>query len=98
MLNLYSYCLYLKKQSLPLIKQVDYYSTVYGELTREIGASALKKHLSKSIFAVVIGSNDLFGYFESSELRKKSTPQQYVDSMIFSLKLQLQVTHNSTLC
>jgi hypothetical protein len=78
---------------------VDYYSTVvYGELTREIGASALQKHLSKSIFGLVIGSNDLFGYFESSELHKKSTPQQYVDSMIFSLKLQLQVTHNSTLC
>lgn len=78
------------RQSLPLTKQVNYYTNVYEELTREVGASALQKHLSKSIFAVVIGSNDLFGYFESSELRKKNTPQQYVDSMLFSLKLQLQ--------
>lgn len=64
---------------------------------REVrGAAGLQKHLSKSIFVVVIGSNDIFGYFESSDLRKKSTPQQYVDSMAFSLKVQLQVTHNIT--
>ncbi|CAK8538826.1 unnamed protein product [Lathyrus sativus] len=78
------------RQSLPLGKQVEHYSNVYEELTRQVGASALQKHLSKSIFVVVIGSNDIFGYFESSELRKKNTPQQYVDSMVFSLKLQLQ--------
>ncbi|WVY91283.1 hypothetical protein V8G54_036797 [Vigna mungo] len=78
------------RQSIPLRKQVDYYSIVQEEMTREIGAAAIQKHLSNSIFVVVIGSNDLFGYFESSDLRKKTTPQQYVDSMLLSLKLQLQ--------
>ncbi|TKY57309.1 GDSL esterase/lipase [Spatholobus suberectus] len=78
------------RQSIPLTKQVDYYSIVHEEMTREVGAAGLQKHLSKSIFVVVIGSNDIFGYFESSDLRKKSTPQQYVDSMAFSLKAQLQ--------
>ncbi|KAL9316660.1 hypothetical protein ACSQ67_017661 [Phaseolus vulgaris] len=78
------------RQSIPLTKQVDYYSIVHEEMTREKGADGLQKHLSKSVFVVVIGSNDLFAYFESSDLRKKSTPHQYVDSMAFSLKLQLQ--------
>ncbi|RZB67064.1 GDSL esterase/lipase At5g55050-like isoform X2 [Glycine soja] len=79
------------RQSIPLRKQMDYYSIVHEEMTREVGGAAgLQKHLSKSIFVVVIGSNDIFGYFESSDLRKKSTPQQYVDSMAFSLKVQLQ--------
>ncbi|XP_020210184.1 GDSL esterase/lipase At5g55050 [Cajanus cajan] len=77
-------------QSIPLTKQVDYYSIVHEEMIREVGAADLQNHLSKSIFVLVIGSNDLFGYFESSDLRKKNTPQQYVDSMAFSLKVQLQ--------
>ncbi|XP_061342253.1 GDSL esterase/lipase At5g55050 isoform X2 [Gastrolobium bilobum] len=77
-------------QSIPLTRQVDSYSLAHEEMTQEVGAAALQKHLSKSIFTVVIGSNDLFGYFESSDLRRKSTPQQYVDSMAFSLKVQLQ--------
>ncbi|KAK7300057.1 hypothetical protein RJT34_10889 [Clitoria ternatea] len=78
------------RQSVPLTKQVDQFSTVHEEMTKEVGAAALQKHLSKSIFVVVIGSNDIFGYFQSSGLRKKNTPQQYVDSMASSLIVQLQ--------
>ncbi|CAJ1971413.1 unnamed protein product [Sphenostylis stenocarpa] len=78
------------RQSIPLTKQVEYYTIVHEKMTGEVGAAVLQKHLSKSIFVVVIGSNDLFGYFESSDLRKKRTPQEYVDSMAFSLKVQLQ--------
>lgn len=77
---------------------MDYYLEAHEEMAKQIEAAALQNHLSRSIFAVVIGSNDLFGYFDSSTLRHKSTPQQYVDSMVFSLKTQLQVnttiTHN----
>ncbi|XP_058738251.1 uncharacterized protein LOC131610349 [Vicia villosa] len=78
------------RQSLPLGKQVEYYSNVYEELTPEVGETALQKQLSKLIFVMMIGSNDLFGYFESSEPLDFLTPQDYVDSMIFSLRLQLQ--------
>ncbi|KAK4278444.1 hypothetical protein QN277_016289 [Acacia crassicarpa] len=78
------------RQSIPLTKQVDYYVEGQNEMAKQMATSALQQHLSTSIFAVVIGSNDLFGYFDSSTLRRKSTPQQYVDSMVFSLKVQLQ--------
>jgi len=71
--------------------QVDYYSQVHEKLTQQTGVSTLQKHLSKSLFAVVIGSNDIFGYYNSMDLQKKNTPQQYVDSMTSSLKIQLQV-------
>jgi hypothetical protein len=60
-------------------------------LTQQVGASTLQNHLSKSIFGVVIGSNDIFGYYNSMDLQKKNTPQQYADSMVSSLKIQLQV-------
>ncbi|MED6113316.1 hypothetical protein PIB30_069663 [Stylosanthes scabra] len=78
------------RQNIPLPNQVDYYIKVYGELTQQIEAPALQTHLSKSIFFLVIGSNDLFGYFNSKDLQNKTTPQQYVESMASSLKVQLQ--------
>ncbi|CAL5202207.1 unnamed protein product [Lathyrus oleraceus] len=83
------------RQSIPLTKQVDYYSNVYEQLTQQVEASRLQKHLSKSIFIVVIGSNDIFGYYNSLDLPKKNTPQQYVDSMASSLKVQLQRLYNN---
>lgn len=83
------------RQSIPLTKQVDYYSQVHEQLKQQIGASTLEKHLSKSIFIVVIGSNDIFGYFDSKDLQKKNTPQQYVDSMASTLKVQLQRLYNN---
>ncbi|KAK7333483.1 hypothetical protein VNO80_30257 [Phaseolus coccineus] len=82
-------------QSIPLQKQVDYYSQVHEKLTQQIGASTLEKHLSKSIFVVVIGGNDVFGYFDSKDLQKKNTPQQYADSMASILIVQLQRLYNN---
>jgi len=64
---------------------------MYEESTKQIGASTLQKHLSESIFFVVIGNNDIFDYFNSKDLQKKNTPQQFVKSMASSLKAQLQV-------
>ncbi|KAK7305132.1 hypothetical protein VNO77_43032 [Canavalia gladiata] len=81
-------------QTIPLTKQVDYYFQVHQQLTQEIGAASLQKHLSKSIFFVVIGGNDVFGYFDSKDLQKKNTPQQYAASMTSSLKVQLQRLYN----
>ncbi|KAG4923906.1 hypothetical protein GYH30_049488 [Glycine max] len=83
------------RQSIPLPKQVDYYSLVHEQLAQQIGASSLGKHLSKSIFIVVIGGNDIFGYFDSKDLQKKNTPQQYVDSMASTLKVLLQRLYNN---
>ncbi|KAK7847433.1 gdsl esterase/lipase [Quercus suber] len=65
-----------------------------GADDRYLGSSGAQKLLSKSLIAVVIGSNDIFGYFDSSDLRKKNTPQQYVDLMAATLKVQLQRIYN----
>lgn len=85
----------LFKQSIPLTKQVEFYSSVYGALVQVMGLAATQQHLSKSIFPIVIGSNDLFGYFKSgSEVSKKSTPQQYVDSMVSAVNGVLKRLHD----
>ncbi|KAI4388374.1 hypothetical protein MLD38_000708 [Melastoma candidum] len=82
------------RQSIPLSKQVKYFINVYEDLVKRMGQSGARNHLSKSLFTFVIGSNDLFDYFGSSEARKKNTPQQYVDLMVSSLKDQLKVLHD----
>ncbi|XP_071692687.1 GDSL esterase/lipase At5g55050 isoform X2 [Rutidosis leptorrhynchoides] len=77
----------LFKQSIPLTKQVGYYSLVHDELVKQMGSTGAHAHLSKSIFLIVIGSNDLFGYFnKDSKVSKQYTPQQYVDLMASTLK------------
>ncbi|KAK2441263.1 GDSL esterase/lipase [Trifolium repens] len=83
------------RQAIPLTKQVDFYTQVHDQLTQQVGASTLQNHLSKSIFGVVIGSNDIFGYYNSMDLQKKNTPQQYADSMVSSLKIQLKRLYNN---
>lgn len=49
------------------------------------------KELSKSLFVVVIGSNDIINYFKSdSKLPNTKAPQQYVDEMVSILQGQLK--------
>ncbi|KAJ4980755.1 hypothetical protein NE237_031592 [Protea cynaroides] len=81
--------------SLSLDEQIDYYSTVYGDLVEQLGAAGTQKLLSKSLFGIVIGSNDMLGYFgSSSSLRQKMTPQQLLDLMVSTLQGQLKRIFN----
>ncbi|PSS06127.1 GDSL esterase/lipase [Actinidia chinensis var. chinensis] len=85
----------LFKQAIPLTKQVEHYATVYDNLVQKLGSASAQDHLSKSLFTVVIGSNDMFGFFQSgSDVAKKTTAQQYVDSMVLTLKVVLQRLHD----
>ncbi|KAJ4981767.1 hypothetical protein NE237_032604 [Protea cynaroides] len=81
--------------SISLDEQIDYYSTVYGELVNQLGADATQKLLSKSIFGIVIGSNDMLGYIRSSStLPRNTTLPQLIDLMISILPGQLKRIYN----
>ncbi|CAM8954558.1 unnamed protein product [Rhodiola kirilowii] len=83
------------RQSLPLTKQVEFYSLVYQELVKQLGAAAAQTHLSKSLFAIVIGSNDVFGYHDSnSKAIKASTPQQYAQQMVTLLQSHINTIYS----
>ncbi|KAL8127320.1 GDSL esterase/lipase At5g55050-like [Apium graveolens] len=74
------------KRCISLSKQVEFYSSVYKILVQELGSDAARNHLSKSLFAIVIGSNDLYGHFKAnSSIRTNITPQNYVNSMVSSM-------------
>lgn len=86
----------LFKQSIALSKQVEYYSNVYQALVKQLGSAGAQTHLSKSLFVIWIGSNDLLGYFNrGSDVSKKIAPQVYVDSMVVDLKEELKQIHSN---
>lgn len=86
------YFVYLQSFALHLSQQVQFFSVVQQRLVKQLGADAGMKQLSKSIFVVVIGSNDIINYFKSdSKLQKTKAPQQYVDEMVTTLQGQVKV-------
>ncbi|XP_065862398.1 GDSL esterase/lipase At5g55050-like [Euphorbia lathyris] len=81
-------------QAIPLTQQVGEYESIHGHMVQHLGASGAEKMLSKSLFCIVIGSNDIFGYSNSSD-HNEVTSQQYVDSMTLTLKELITRIHNT---
>ncbi|WZZ21196.1 hypothetical protein YC2023_122583 [Brassica napus] len=82
-------------QAIPLSHQVNHWLSIHRELTNQLGPAETQIHLSKSLFTVVIGSNDLFDYFGSFKLRRRNNPQQYTQLMADKLKEQLKRIHDT---
>ncbi|XVF77407.1 hypothetical protein PTKIN_Ptkin14bG0040600 [Pterospermum kingtungense] len=76
------------RRSMSLSEQVGNYEAVHRTLVQQLGTSAAEKHISKSLFTIVIGGNDLMDYFGSS--RNNNSPQQFVDLMVTTLNGQLK--------
>ncbi|CAI9088359.1 OLC1v1022667C1 [Oldenlandia corymbosa var. corymbosa] len=82
------------KKTISLSAQVDYYTTVHHRLVQQLGADGAQQHLSKSIFVVVIGSNDVFAYFEDDDIKNSKTPDQYTHEMITILQGLITQLHS----
>nr|XP_043639787.1 GDSL esterase/lipase At5g55050-like [Erigeron canadensis] len=84
----------LYNQTISLSQQVEYYSLVYDQLVQQLGLPGAQAHLEKSLFMIVIGSNDILTYFKKdSNVSKRYTPQQYVDLMASTLDPLLKSLH-----
>ncbi|XP_020577348.1 GDSL esterase/lipase At5g55050-like [Phalaenopsis equestris] len=75
---------------LSLNKQISYFSAAYASMVGQIGAVQTESHLANSIFAILIGSNDIFSYLKNS----KTTQFQFVGSLSSTLQLQLKKMYN----
>ncbi|RCV42017.1 hypothetical protein SETIT_9G181200v2 [Setaria italica] len=71
-------------------KQIDYFSSVYASLAQSLGQAQAAAHLSKSLFVITIGSNDIIHYAKSSSAAGNLPPQPFVDALIQTLTAQLQ--------
>ncbi|TQD89581.1 hypothetical protein C1H46_024878 [Malus baccata] len=81
------------RQSIPLSYQVNDYSEVHQNIGLQLRSEGAKDHLSKSLFLIVIGSNDILDYVTRFNLQNEYMPQQYADLMASNLKEQLQRIH-----
>ncbi|KAG0483956.1 hypothetical protein HPP92_012040 [Vanilla planifolia] len=79
-------------ECLSLNKQINYLSITYAAIAQQIGEEQTQQLFAKSIFAITIGSNDVFAYVKSKG--SNSTPQQLVASLISNLQGQLKGIYN----
>ncbi|KAK9987624.1 hypothetical protein SO802_027863 [Lithocarpus litseifolius] len=56
---------------IPLAEQIQQFPTVQSSLMATMGHAATEKFLSKSLFFISIGSNDIFGYYHSKSSLSK---------------------------
>ncbi|CAH8389179.1 unnamed protein product [Eruca vesicaria subsp. sativa] len=82
-------------QAIPLSQQLDHWISIHKQLTRKLGSSEAQIHISKSLFVIVIGSNDVLDYNRKLELRQKSNPQQYMQSIADKFKEHLKKVHET---
>ncbi|KAI3768985.1 hypothetical protein L6452_00081 [Arctium lappa] len=82
------------QQAISLAQQVEYFASVHDELVQRLGPSGAQMHLSKSLFAIIIGSNDLFAHFTiGSIVSNQSNPQRYVDLMTSTFRNLLKTLY-----
>ncbi|KAG2310618.1 hypothetical protein Bca52824_022175 [Brassica carinata] len=63
-------------QAIPMSQQLDHWRSIHQELTRKLGSSKAQIHISKSLFVLIIGSNDVLDYYGSLEkLHETGTPR-----------------------
>ncbi|OVA03390.1 Lipase [Macleaya cordata] len=83
------------RQSISFNEQIEYYSRIHGGLMQQLGTVAAKSYLAKSIFLISMGSNDILGFFDpNSKLREEYTPQQYINTLMLTLRGQLKRTYD----
>ncbi|KAM3255014.1 hypothetical protein ACQJBY_048431 [Aegilops geniculata] len=78
--------------------QIDHqFSKVNASLVQQLGQAQASAHLSRSIFAVAIGGNDILNYVRPSLVNQvlspcppTQSPDEFVASLALSLKDQLQ--------
>lgn len=79
----------LQKEVVPLGTQVQQFGTVQGNFTEIMGPQATSLALSKSIFILSVGSNDLFDYNQTTN---SPSPEDYLINLLRTYHDHLQVS------
>ena len=78
-----------QKNVIPLAEQIQQFPTVQSSLMATMGHAATEKFLSKSLFFISIGSNDIFGYYHSKSSLSK---QDFMFTLGLTYENHLNVT------
>jgi hypothetical protein len=71
--------------------QVQQFANLTATLQQQLGEQKAEKLISKSIFLILSGSNDLSSFLENPELQKQITPAQFITSLIEAYQQTLLV-------
>ncbi|KAJ0982964.1 hypothetical protein J5N97_011219 [Dioscorea zingiberensis] len=69
-----------KGRSIPFSKQISYFAKTVKTIKKNIGIQQAQKHLSKSIFMISIGNNDILGF---TEVKVACCGQGFLNSTVF---------------
>ncbi|KAL8188691.1 hypothetical protein R6Q57_029711 [Mikania cordata] len=72
-------------------EQIRQFETVCSLLTYLKGKDVAMKHISKSLIAISVGSNDIFGYFEK---QMTVDPAIYINSLIMAYEGHITALYN----
>lgn len=77
-----------QKNVISLAVQILHFATVQNDLMGTMGQAATKKFLSKSLFFISIGSNDIFAYYRSNSSLSK---QDFMSNLVLTYENHLKV-------
>ncbi|XP_076895901.1 GDSL esterase/lipase At5g55050-like [Bidens hawaiensis] len=75
----------------PMSKQIKQFETVIKNLMVVKGQRAAKKIIKKSVFAISVGSNDIFGYFED---QSTVDPAVFIHSLMKAYECHIESLYN----
>lgn len=70
-----------------LRKQIEQFLTVYANITTIRGPEETANMVSKSLFLISVGSNDIFEFQEN----RTTTPEKLLDTMLYAYQDNLKV-------
>ncbi|XP_050365487.1 GDSL esterase/lipase At5g55050-like [Argentina anserina] len=81
----------INKNCIPLAEQIQQFSLVRSNLSALMGPVATETYLSKSLFFISIGSNDMFEYYSSNSSIPK---EQFLSSLVATYENHLKTLLN----
>ncbi|XP_050263155.1 GDSL esterase/lipase At5g03820-like [Quercus robur] len=76
-----------KKNVISLAVQILQFARVQNDLMGTMGQAAMEKFLSKSLFFISIGSNDIFAYYHSNSSLSK---QDFMSNLVLTYENHLK--------
>lgn len=77
-----------QKNVVPLSEQIEQFFNVHGKLMAAIGPAGTENFLSKSLFFISTGSNDIFTYYHSTSTLPK---QEFISTLALAYENYLRV-------
>ena len=99
--HLFSYKWIFQGSSITMTEQIQLFATVRSNLSVRVSTGETNLLLSKSIFLISTGGNDIFGYFSQNKSPNDIEKQQFITTLISVYKGHLKVTslsHTFSLC